>query len=93
MRQGVGNDSKTFLIERRASGQPRAAVQQESVQVEQQHEQQQQQQRETVPQPIDLPPQHISSSHDGPMQINTTPRRARIPDDEDNTRQFAHVCT
>ena len=96
MSQGVGNDSKTFLNERRAPGQPRAAVQQECVQVEQQHEQQQQQQRETVPQQIDLPPQPFSSSHDGPMQINTTPRRARIPDHEDNTRTirptFGHEC-
>ena len=80
----------------KAPRQPCAAVQQECVQVEQQHEQQQQQQRETVPQQIDLPPQSFSSSHDGPMQVNTTHRRARIPDDEDNTRTnsptFGHEC-
>ena len=55
------------------------------MQVEQQHEKQQQQQRETVPQQIDLTPQPFSSSHDGPMQVNTTHRRAKIQDDEDNT--------
>ena len=56
--QGVGNDSKAFFYREKALGQPRAAVKQESVQVEQQHEQQQQQQRETVPQQIDLHHSH-----------------------------------
>ena len=84
--QGVGKRFEDIFDREKAPRQPRAAVQQQSVQVEQQHEQQQQQQRETVPQQIDLPPQPFSSSHDGPMQVNTTPRRARIPDDEDNTR-------
>ena len=35
--------------------------------------------------PIERPPLPSSSSHDDPMQVSTTPRRARIPDDEDNT--------
>ena len=45
-----------------------------------------QQQRATIPEPIAIPPQPCSSSHEDPMQVNTTPRRARIPEDDDDTR-------
>ena len=46
----------------------------------------QQQQRAMIQEPIAIPPQPYSSSHVDPMQVNTTPRRAIIPEDEDDTR-------
>ena len=33
---------------------------------------------------IEAPPQASSSSHEDPMQVNTTPPRARIPEDEED---------
>ena len=60
-------------------GQSLSEVQQKLVQVEQE------QQRAMTQEPIERPPQPSSSSHDDPMRVSTTPRRARIPDDEDNT--------
>ena len=39
-----------------------------------------------VQEPVEVPPQPSSPSHEDPMQVNTTPRRARIPEDEGDTR-------
>ena len=61
----------------KSPGQSLSEVQQELVQVEQE-------QRAMTQEPIERPPQPFSS-HDDPMQVSTTPRRARIPDDENNT--------
>ena len=70
-------------------GQPLAAVQQEelvrvaegAIPVAQlaQVEQEPQQQRAIIPEPIAIPPQPFSSSHEDP-------RRARIPEDEDDAK-------
>ena len=77
-------------------GQPRDVVQQEESgraaekilpgDQREQMEQEQQEQRATIPEPSAIPPQPSSSSHEEPMQVNTTPRRARIPEDEGDTR-------
>ena len=39
-----------------------------------------------IQEPIAIPPQPSSSSHEDPMQVNTTPRRGLIPEDEDDTK-------
>ena len=44
------------------------------------------QQHATTQEPSAFPPQPSSSSHEDPMQGNTTARRARVPEDDDDTR-------
>ena len=39
-----------------------------------------------IQEPTAIPPKPPSSSHEDPMQVNTTLRRARIPEDKDDTR-------
>ena len=49
-------------------------------------EQEPPQQHASIPEPIAIPPLPSSSSREDPMQVNRTPGRARIPEDEDDTR-------
>ena len=60
-------------------------------------EQEPPQQHASIPEPIAIPPQPSSSSREDPMQVNRTVGRARIPEDEDDTRTkspptFGHEC-
>ena len=90
MCQGVGNGLKTSLTTR--NSQVNSLVQQDAaeqvmpgdqrVQMEQE-QQQEQQQHATVPEPNAQP---SSSSYEEPMQVSTTPRLARNPDDENEMR-------
>ena len=91
MCQGVENGLRTSSIERHSR-----VVQQEELgrMVEEARpvdepplvEPVSQQQRPMIKEPVAIPPQPSSSSHEDPMQVNTTPRRATIPEDEDDTR-------
>ena len=87
-------------------GQPREVVQQEEpgraaeeiLPADQrlQMEQEPQQEHAPIPEPSAIPPQPSSSSHEEPMQVNTTPRRARTPEEEDDTRTVRprlEMCT
>ena len=80
-------------------GQPRVVVQQEKrgqvaeeATLGDQHarmeQEPQQQHRATILKPSAIPPQPSSSSHEDSMQVNTTPHRARIPEDDGDTRAF-----
>ena len=51
------------------------------VQMEQEHRQ-----HASIPEPSAIPAQSSSSSQEETMQVNTTPRRARIPEDENDAR-------
>ena len=74
--------------------QPRAVVQQEELgrvaeearPVDQPVQVDQERQRAMIQEPIAIPPQPSSSSHEDPTQVNTTLRRGIIPEDEDDTR-------
>ena len=95
MCQGVGNVLRTSSIERNCQGQPRDVAPQDEpgraaeeilpgdqrVQMEQEHRQ-----HASIPEPSAIPAQSSSSSQQETMQVNTTPRRARIPEDENDTR-------
>ena len=76
-------------------GQPRVVVQQEELGVAEETvpgdqparvEQEPPQQHATILEHIAIPTQTSSSSHKDPMQVNTTPRRARMPEDDGDTR-------
>ena len=96
MCQGVENGEDIFDPEKQP-GEPRVVVQQEEVgcvaeeiilsdqHVQMEHEPQQQQ-HASIPEPSAIPPQPYGSIYQNPMQVNTTPRRARIPEDEGDTR-------
>ena len=82
-----------IFVQEKEPGQPREVVQQDgpdlmAVQVVSgdqrvQMEQEPQQQHASVPEPSAQP---SSSSYEEPMQVSTTPRRARNPDDESEMR-------
>ena len=77
-REVVQQDGPSRAAEQVVSGDQRVQMEQEP----------QQQQHASVPEPSAQP---SSSSHEEPMQVSTTPRRARNPDDE--SEQFVHAWT
>ena len=95
MCQGVENGFEDIFEREKQLGQSRDVVQQaetsradEEIRPDEQHvpmeQEPHQSQHASVPGSSAIPPQPSSSSREEPMQVNTTPRRARIPEEDDD---------
>ena len=95
MCQGVEKRFEDIFEREKQLGQPRDVVQQaetsradEEIRPDEQHvpmeQEPHQSQHASVPGPSAIPPQPSSSSREEPMQVNTTPRRARIAEEDDD---------
>ena len=95
MCQGVENGFEDIFEREKQPGQSRDVVQQaetsradEEIRPDEEHvpmeQEPHQSQHASVPGSSAIPPQPSSSSREEPMQVNTTPRRARIPEEDDD---------